>query len=206
MAYTLATSLTQVRSLINEASASFWSDTEIENWIKEASIDISTKLLSAESEDTITLVATQWIYNVDDEAWLANLIKAKGCYYSASSSSITGMQRVDIQKIGHLRSNSGAPTYFFENNRKFYVWPIPAAAQAGKTITVLNSYETDDVTKLRDEHQPLTFLYAAAKAKAKDRMFQESALYMSQYLNSINFERQDKYDMGVDPTSTFDLK
>lgn len=206
MAYTLNESVTEVRSLINESSASFWSDTEIQNWIKEASIDISTKLLSAESEDTVTLVSTQWIYSSTDEAWLANLLKAKGCYYSASASDIKGMQRIDIQKVGHIQVTSGSPRYFFENNRKFYIWPIPGATQATKTITVLNAYETNDVTALRDEHQPLTFLYAAAKAKAKDRMFQESALYMAQYLNSINFERQDKYDLGVDPTSTFDLR
>ena len=47
---------------------------------------------------------------------------------------------------------------------------------------------------------------AAAKAKAKDRVFQESALYMTQYFNAINFERSDKYDMGVDPFSAFVLK
>ena len=34
MAFTLATSVTEVRALINEATASYWSDTEIENWIK----------------------------------------------------------------------------------------------------------------------------------------------------------------------------
>ena len=205
MSYILSTSVTQVRSLINESSANFWSDTEIQNWIKEATIDVSSKLLSAESEDDITIVNGQWIYVFSDEAWLANLLKVKGCYYDAGSGAVKGLQRVDIQKMGHLQVATGVPKYFFENNRTFYIWPIPQAAHAGKTITVLNAYETDDVTALRDEHQPLTFLYAAAKAKAKDRMFQESALYMAQYLNSINFERQDKYDMGVDPTTTFNL-
>jgi len=207
MAYTLATSVTQVRSLLNEDSASFWSDTEIENWIKEATIDIASKLLSAESEDDITLIASQWIYTSSDEAWLEFLLKSKAAYYDGGSNAIKGMQRIDMQKMGHTDVNTaGVPRYFFENNRAFYIWPPPAAAQANKTITVINAYETDDVTDLRDEHQPLTFLYAAARAKAKDRMFQESALYMAQYLNTINFERKDKYDMGVDPTTTFNVQ
>lgn len=209
MAYTLSQAVTEVRSLINEAFASFWSDTEIENWIKEACIDISCKLLSAENEESITLLENRWIYTaLLGETWLDDLLKIKGCYYQTvfTPGVTTGLQRIDIEKFGHLQVSSGKPRYFFENNHKFYIYPTPGAAEAGHTIEVIYSYETDDITNLKDEHQPLTFLYAAAKAKAKDRMFQESALYMASYLNSVNFERQDKYDFGVDPTSTFDLK
>ncbi len=201
MSYTANQAVTQVRSIINESSASFWSDTEIGDWIKEATIDISSKLLCVETEDDLTLVADQWIYTD-----LTALLKIKGCYYNAGSGAIKGMQRKDIQDFGHLPVSSGAPKYFYENNRNVYLWPIPSATEAGNTVTVINSYETDDVTVLRDEHQPLTFLYAAAKAKAKDRMFQESALLMSQYLNTINFERQDKYDFGEDSIKNFAMK
>jgi len=201
VAYTLSQSVTQVRSLINEDSAAFWSDTEIENWIKEATIDVSCKLLCAETDTAITLVANQWAYTD-----LTDLLKIKGCYYDAGSGAIKGMQRIDVEKLGHLQVSSGAPKYFYDINRDVNIWPIPSATEAGDTIVVYHAYETDDVTDLRDEHQPLTFLYAAAKAKTKDRMFQESSLLMSQYLNSVNFERQDKYDQGTTPTSEFSLK
>jgi len=206
LAYTLAQSVTQIRSLINEETPGFWDDTEIENWIKEATIDISTKLLSVEDEQTIILINGQWIYTSVEESWIADLIKAKGCYYDAGSGNVKGMQRIDIQKVGHLPVSTGIPKYFFENNRNFYIWPVPTAAEAGNTITVIYGMESDDITDLKDEHQPFAFLYAAARAKAKDRMFQESALYMSQYISSLNFERQDKFDMGTDPYATFDLK
>jgi len=206
MAYTIDEAIIEVRSLINEPLPAFWTDAEIEGWVKECAIDVSTKLLSVEDEDTITMATDQWIYTSSDEAWLADNLKIKGCYYDAGSGDVKGLQRIDIQKFGHTQVSSGNPRNFFENNRKFYVWPIPTATEDGNDINVFHAYETDDIANLRDEHQPLTFLYAAAKAKAKDRMFQESALYMSQYLNAINFERQDKYDFGVDPFSTFKLK
>ena len=41
--YTAATALTQVRSILNEASAVFWTDTEIANWLQLACGDISSK-------------------------------------------------------------------------------------------------------------------------------------------------------------------
>ncbi len=205
MSYTLASSLTEVRALINEDTPGFWTDTEIENWIKEGTLDVSTKLLCVESEETVTLVTGQWVYSSSDESWLSDLLKIKACYFD-DNSTVKGLQRVDIQKFGHLQNSTGNPTQFFENNRKFYISPTPTTAQNALDITVICSSETDDITELRDEHQPIVFLYAVSKAKAKDRMFQESALYLTQYINTINHERKDKYDFGTEPFSNFTLK
>lgn len=207
MAYTLTDAVTQVRYLINEDTADFWSDTEIQDWIKQATIKLSTTLLSAESEDTVTLASGQFVYSSVDEAWLANLLKVKAAYYTDGSSNVYGMQRIELDMFGHTQhfQNSGRPIHYYESNRKLYIWPKPGASEVGRTITLLNSYETDDIANLRDEHQPLTFLYAAAKAKQKDRQHQEAALYMSQFLNTINFERQDKYDMGAEPVAGFSV-
>jgi len=205
LAYTLSQCVTEVRSLINESTAGFWSDTEIENWIKEGTLDLSTKLLCFESEETISLVTDQWIYTSSDESWLGDLLKTKGCYYD-DGTTVRGLQRIDIQKFGHVQNTTGNPTHFFENNRKFYISPTPTVTQNGNDITVICSSETDDITDLRDEHQTIVFLFATAKAKAKDRMFQESALYLTQYMNTINHERKDKYDYGSEPFSNFTLK
>lgn len=217
MAYTLDQAVTQVRYLINEDTADFWSDTEIEDWIKQATIKISTSLLSAEDEDTITISNEgKFIYDSSDESWIADLLKIKSCYYETTSDTVMlpdaatdiyGMQRVELDMFGHTQQfqTYGRPVYYYENNRKIYIWPRPSIDQRLDTIHVLYSYETDDITDLRNEHQPLTFLYAAGKAKAKDRQHQEAALYMAQFLNSINFERQDKYDLGVEPTAQFNV-
>jgi len=197
MAYTLANAITEVRSLINEDTPGFWTDSELTNWIAEGTIDLSTKLLCVESEETVTLVTDQWLYSSSDESWLSDLLKIKACYYD-NSTTVKGLQRVDIQKFGHIQNSTG--------DRKFYISPTPTVTQNGNDITVICASETDDITELRDEHQPIVFLYAASKAKAKDRMFQESALYLTQYINTINHERKDKYDFGTEPFGNFTLK
>lgn len=206
MSYTLTQAIEQVRFLLNESDAVFWSDTEIEDWIQQGVIQVSSKLLSAESEDTVTMVENQFKYDSTDESWLANLIKVKGMYYTTSNN-LYGMQRIDIDMFGHTQhfQTGQRPRYYYENNRKLYVWPKPGADQAGDIITVLNSYVTDDITNLKDEHQDLTFLYAVSKAKSKDEKHQEAALYLSQFINRINFERQDKYSFGVEPTSSITI-
>jgi hypothetical protein len=207
MSYTLAQAVTQVRYLINEESADFWSDTEIEEWIKQATITLSTTLLSAETESTVTMASNQFVYSSSDEAWLADLLKVKAAYYTDGSSNVYGMQRIELDMFGHTMhfQSTGRPIHYYESNRKFYVCPKPGTTEVGDAITVLHSYETDAIANLRDEHQPLTFLYAASKAKSKDRQHQEAALYMTQFMGAINFERQDKYDMGVAPTQTLNV-
>jgi len=205
MAYSVANAITEIRALINEPTPGFWTDTEITNWIKEGTLDLSTKLLCVESEETITLVTDQWVYSSSDETWLGTSLKVKACYYDDDTTA-RGLQRIDVQKFGHVQNTTGNPTHFYENNRKFYISPTPTSTQNGNDITVLVSSETDDFTELRDEHQPIVFLFCASKAKVKDRLFQESALYLTQYINTINHERKDKYDFGTEPFSNFTLK
>lgn len=208
MALTVAEMTTEVRALINEESASFWSDTEIENWIKQGTIDISCKLLSAEQESTITLATNQWIYTSSDESWIGDLLRSKDVYFTDSSGNIYGLQRIRIKNIGHLevKQTANRPKYFVEVNRKFYVWPKPSSNENGQDLTVVHAYETDDATALKDEHQHLVILFAAARAKTKDRAFNDAALMMQEYRSGIQFERQDKYDFGVDPTEVFRLR
>lgn len=210
MAYSLATATTEVRALINEATADYWSDSEIQEWLKQGTISIATKLLSAESEDTVTLDGTtpKWVYSSSEEAWLANLLMIKTAYYTDASGNVYGMQRIKPEQFGHTQEfqTAGRPKYFYESNHKLYVWPKPSATENGQTITILNSYETDDITNLRDEHQPIAFLYAAAKAKLKELQFQDAALFMAEFTNSVNFERGDKYDMGEDTEQDFQVK
>jgi hypothetical protein len=118
------------------------------------------------------------------------------------------MQRFRVMNIGHTETGQtgGRPKWFVEDDREVFIWPKPTATENGQTVSMLHAYETDDATALRDEHQHIAILYAAAKAKQKDRMFEEAALLLSQYYNAVTFERQDKFDMGVDPIASFKQK
>jgi len=203
MAYTETQAIQEVRYLLNEPTASFWTDTEIQGWIQQGALDISCKTLCTTDEGTITLVQNQMKYTSTDEAWIDNLIKIEAMWYNFGSS-MKGMQRTEPYRFGHLQvGGTKTPRYFYEDGKRVYVWPVPAAADAGVAITCVYSKLTFDITELREEYQQLTFWYAASMAKAKDRKFEEASLYQQLYLNALNFERQDKYTMGALPTDAF---
>jgi hypothetical protein len=203
MAYTLTQAVQEVRYLLNEPSASFWTDTEIEGWIQQAAMDISVKTLCTTKEGTITLVQNQMRYTSTDETWLEDLIKSEVVWFDFGTGT-RGLQRVEPHMFGHLQVKSaGEPRYFYEDGKKFFIWPKPDATASGKDLSIIYSTTTNDITELREEYQQLTFLYATSMAKAKDRKFQEAQLYQQLYLNALNFERQDKHEMGTMPTETF---
>lgn len=209
MAYTAATSITEVRALINESTADFWSDTEITNWIQQGTLDLSSKLLCVKDKDSITLVTNQVSYNSGDEAWIADCLKIDHAYYVPAANEKVGMGRMELHRIGHTEEMTGAPKYFYDwfaeeaTGGVINIWPRPTTSENAKTVDCIYSKRSSDITVLPDQYQHIVFLFAAAKAKLKDRLFQESALLMAEYLNSINFERKDKQKLGTDPNTDF---
>ena len=98
---------------------------------------------------------------------------------------------------------TGPPKWFLEERQMVWVWPIPSASENATTIYCLAAQATDDITDIRYEYQPLVALYACALAKMKDRKYQEATLFQQMYLNSIKYEREDKFDLGKDKIDKF---
>lgn len=204
MSYTIAQIITKVRELLNEELGAFWTDTELTGWIQEATIDLSSKLLCVADTGTITLVQDQYVYSSTDESWIGSCLKPKSMWYDSSSGPIS-MQMIRIQQFGHTDAFDSEPKYYHYENaqRRFYILPVPDSSVAGDTVSVVNVYETDDATLLKDEYQPLVFLYVVYKAKLKERLYQEASYAYQQYALNLKFEKQDKYELGLEPTSEF---
>lgn len=209
MAFTLATSVTEVRALINEESASYWSDTEIQNWIKQGCLDWCEKSLLLVKEDTITLVNNQVQYTTSGNSYIDDAVRTLHAEYDN-----VALQRISYEQLrGHnalkLASDPG-PKYYYDQydgtTFTFYIGPKPSTTYAGNTVTVMFACRTDDITQLPYEYQPIIFLYAASKAKVKERQWQESALLWQQYINNIIFSRQDSLELGQTPTEAYRIK
>lgn len=206
MSYTLAQATTKVRELINEETTSFWTDSEIQGWIQEGVLDLSTKALCVTTIGTITLATNQYNYTSSDESWIADCLKPKNVWY-VGTNSIKGLQLIEPHMFGHWDTRENRPKYYFydSTSRVFYIGPTPDSDYNGESLSIIYSYETDDITVINDEHQPLIWLYAASRAKIKERLYQEAILLWQQYITGVNFERQDKYNLGIQPTNDFQV-
>jgi hypothetical protein len=206
MSLTLATATTEVRYLVNETTASFWSDTEIQGWIQEGVLDLCSRALLVQDVQDITLKASTLYYTSSDESWIADVLKVYAAYYDDGSSGYRGLIKDHPKMIGHQhKQTSGAPRFYNVFDKKIFVWPLTTSAivSAGGVITVLYHKATNDITLLDDEFQYLPVLFAASKCKMKDMKYGEANLLLTQYLNGINFERADKINRSIDAKDQF---
>lgn len=195
MAMTKSDILTEVRALVNEPTATMFSDSEINSWIDQAAIDISTKALCYEQTEDITLATDTMEYTPST----ADVLKIYAAHYNNS-----GLIRIHPKAVAHITSvSSGAPVYWYEHHGKVGFYPVPSASESGNTVTIMFSSETDDITDIPDEYQPLAILFVASKCKTKEGKFSQAAQLYAQYLNSLYFHRQDLHERGVDSLDQF---
>lgn len=206
MAISLANAITEVRQVLNEASAAFWSDAEITDWIQEGTRIVASKTLMVEDDQIISpLIENQLSYSSSDETWIADMIEPYAAIYDDGSNNYKGLIKIHPRQLGNLATGtSGHPKYYCLHARKVFVWPLSTAAVAASgSIRMLFAKESDDITALSDEFQHLPIVYACAKAKQKDQKFAESASLLQQFYNDVNFERSDKHTRETDSVEAF---
>jgi hypothetical protein len=209
MAFTLSQAITEVRAIINEDTPGYWSDTQITSWIQQGVLDWTEKSLLLLREDTITLVTNQVQYTTSGSSYIDNAIRTIHAEYNNKA-----LQKITYEQIrGHNARTLGAdttPAFYFDHydgtTFTFYIGPTPSATENGNDVTVYFACRSDDITELPYEYQPHIFLFAAHKAKFRERQYQEAFLYYQQYVNNIVFARQDGIIRGIQETNSFRIK
>ena len=209
MAYSLAQSITEVRSIINEDTASFWTDAQITAWLQQGTLDWCEKSLLYADEDDITLVASQAKYTTSTSSNIDTASRVLHAEYSGKA-----MQRVSYTQIrAHNARALGSlttPFYYYDqyfgNALTVFIGPTPAAAQADETVSVIFAMKTTDITDIADEYQPTIFLYAAHKCKVRERQYQEASMFYQQYLANVYFSKADRLVPAVQPVDGYRIK
>lgn len=215
--YSAAEALTQVRALIGESSAAFWSDEDLNNWVIEGSVDIRTKTLCQEHKNTIALVANQLEYTDFESApttnGIAQVIKVYSVIYDAGSNVYRGLNKIHPKQINHLgEATPGPPYYYWHFAGKIGLFPVPTATEAALTNPIIVYCSimyiptaADAIVDIPDFYQPFAVTYAAAMARFKERKNVEGLALYTKYINSMNIHRADIYDRMVDAKSDFQI-
>lgn len=189
MSYTKEQIRTEIRALLNEPSPSFFSNTEIDEWIDLAALDISTKTLCVEASGTVALVSGTLEYNEPSDC-----IKVYTCLLDKA-----GLLKIHPRQLAHINPDtSGTPLYYYHFANKLGFYPVPGASVGGHNVTVLFSKQTDDITEIPDEYQAYAIQYGVIQGKIKDGKYGQAAALLTAYLNALVFHRQDLYERGVE--------
>lgn len=183
---------TEARALINEPTALFFSATEITNWILQGVVDVACKSMCYEKSATLTMVENQLEY---DEP--TSCIWVYACFYEYLTTPVaSGLIRIHPRMIAHMSGGelTGLPRFYYHFAGKIGLYPRPSSTYAARTVRVLYSTSTSDITYIPDEYKHIVALYVVWKAKLKEGKFAQAAQIMAMYLNQIMFHRQDLFE------------
>lgn len=177
-----ATIHSKARTLLNEAIAGYWLDSEINGWIDDAATDISTKTYCYEISAPITLLTSQQLYTLPDEC-----LKALGVIYANK-----GLKRI-VPWMEGLQTAiiSAVPDYFFEITDKIGFTPIPTASENTKIATLYYAKVTNDITKIPLKFQVATILFVVSMALLKERQYAKSSQILQIYISLLNMDKSE---------------
>lgn len=195
MAVTLLTARTEVRSLIDEDTAQFWSDDQLNSWICQGAQDIARQAQALWMQTTITAVPYQQTYSFPFD-----FLGVHRLDYSLENSDQTysldynGIKNMDeIWGILH-QLPAAYPNSFYiwsdttgpASGMYFGTYPVVAAPGTFILYYYRNSIDAvldTDLVDVTPGYENICYEYAVAKAKRRDRdsTWQESMqLYNTQ--------------------------
>ena len=187
MPYTLADLRTRTRDILNESTAAFFTDAELDRLLSDAALDISGITHCVEALGTITLSNGDNDYAIASDAIVVLHVQ--------DQATGVGLRKVTPSMAGHSSSATSGDTGlgWYEFARTLYIEPIPDATAQGKQVEYFYARITQDVTVLPEYCQLLAVWYAVSMGKMKDRLYQEAAFFNSLYVNGLAFRRADTY-------------
>jgi hypothetical protein len=198
---TAAEGLQAVRSILNEPTAAFWLDEEINNWIITASQDVALRGLGVIKSDSITLATDTQTYTAFTSAVAVN----KGLHILGITYPTThrGLMRIKPTNMGHLAHiTAGPPQYYYHYNNTIGVFPVPTVTENNAVLPVYYVATADDIGELPPYYQEMPIWYALSMAYAKAGRDSWAQLASEYYESTLAAFKNDVYDL---PPDSYDM-
>lgn len=215
MTVTLATARTEVRSILDETNAHFWTDAQINSWLNQGAQDIARQAQALWMQTYIQALPGQQYYRLPDDFLGVHRID----FQIQNSDQVYNLEFRGIKTMDELWGIlQHLPAAF---PQAFYIWnetgtpgglgyfgTYPVVGEAGTFIVyyyrnAIAAVADTDLIDVTPAYEDLSYEYAIAKAKRKDRdpTWQESMqLYMAQLQNM--FDKTSRFsDQGDQFTS-----
>lgn len=185
--YTLENIVLRTRDLLNEATALFYTDAQIQRWANDAVRELAAIGQCIQHIDSMNTTNGQRSVSVSGH-------KVEYIEYVADGK---GLLKIKPKQIGKFPFNGTSPQYWFEmGNTTVNMDPIPDATYA------LNGYVVDypavemsantDIPEIPPEFRPLTILYCVAMGLEKSKRYGAAAQVWGMYKNDLVHLIQDK--------------
>jgi hypothetical protein len=176
---------TDARAMLDETTAGFWTDAQLNYWLNEGNLDLAARLEDLEASDTQSTAASDYQYDLPTDC-----IKVKRVQYDSFPLAFIGYNDLNkYEAVGDpSTSETGTPQYFYLWNNDIFLYPTPTAI---KNLTIqyykrpATMDEDTDTPEHASQFHNLIVYYAVYKALVKDTLFTDADRMMGQYLNGV---------------------
>ena len=212
MAVLMSTAITEVRTLLNESAAAFWTNAQLQSWINQGCEDVARRAEVLWQEATITVAANQQYYNFP-----ADFLTAHRAEFSPTNSTQTYSLEFrtinSMDEIWGILHNLPAawPQYFTirgNNVNGYFLMLYPSPGQTG-ILTVyyyrqaVVQSNTAGYIDTQSGWEDIVYHYAVWKAKraSKDPSWQEDFQLYEAMLAQLIDKTRNMTDQGSQVTS-----
>lgn len=142
----------RARRMLNAVGSSFWSQTEIMDYITAVCKDFSVETECIENYYSTSTVASQEQYTIPTRAIKIDRVEVDG----------SKLQKIDERQRDAMRNNitttlTSRPQYYFEANEVFELYPVPDAVYTMKvrTIDYHDAVDTSSTLEIPVEYQEI---------------------------------------------------
>lgn len=202
---TFTTTLARVRVRIDEPTSRFWADTDIMQWVNEATRDIARRTESLQASTTITAVAGTQQYTLPNDT--LRVYRVEWSRDGATGTTVIPLEYRDFASMDSVwwtsqKSSQGDPYWFtmwgFPPNLKLVLYPIPSTSiAAGITVyyyrLALQVTTGSDLVEVPDGYKDLVDDYCEFSALRKDsdpRWQEAKGLYEQKLQDMLDLTRR----------------
>ena len=172
----------RARALLNEIIEGFWLNTQLEDWVDDAAIDISTRTHCYEVKGSITLATSVQLYTV-----ATDYLKVLGAIYENVGLKKTTPWMEGIQKA----ITTGPPEFYFDIVNQIGFFPIPTVSENTKLVTVYYSKVTDSIINIPMKFKIPAVLFVVVMGLLKERQYTKAGQVYQIYLQSLNLDKAE---------------
>lgn len=186
--YTLEGLRTRVRDMLNESTASFWTDAELNAFINDGIRTIAEISGSIQHIDALT--TTNGTRTVSYTGYrMSNVL------YKPASGTQSSLIEIDPLRDGNYRVNSTTPQFFWNGNAIIGIEPVPDATY--NLDGYVNDVPTADLTvdsqlpEIPPAFRPLIVDYACSRACIKEQNWGPALQYQTIFMNELGYHTVD---------------
>lgn len=186
-AYTLGNMRTRIRDSLNESTATFWTDDEINAAINDGYRTIAEIGNAVQHIDALT--TTNGTRTVSYNGYRVGYVE-----YKPTSGTRRGLYKTTELRLGRLPLNGTSPQWWFDNNGKIGIEPIPDATY--NLDVYLYDYVTDltvdsQIPEIPPAFRPLIIIFALYRLYIKEKSIQPAMMCYSMFMNELTHAALD---------------